>query len=183
VDGGVLGVLPGVIGTLQATEAIKLIAGVGEPLLGKLLHFDALTATSRTFKLRPDPQCALCGDRPTITEPKSIGGAPPCAAGRTTVVELKAALDAGGIILLDVREPDEREACKIEPSIAIPLAELAKRLAELPREQPLYVHCKAGGRSARAVAQLVEFGFENAIDVLGGIDAWRAEVDPGLPDA
>jgi adenylyltransferase/sulfurtransferase len=173
-------VLPGVIGTLQATEAIKLLAGIGEPLLGKLMHYDALAATTRVFKLRPDPRCALCGETPSITEPKTIPNYA-CSAARTTVHEVRAALSDDGVILLDVREHDERAVCKVEPSLVIPLGELMDRLEELPRTGTLYVHCKAGGRSARAVKQLKDAGFGNAIDVLGGIDAWRTEIDPSLP--
>ena len=175
-----LGVLPGVIGTLQATEAIKLLVGVGEPLLGQLLHYDALSAKFRTFTVRPDPQCALCGENPTITAPQAIDGYG-CTAVGSTVHELLGALDEDGVTLLDVREPDERAACRIEPSLAIPLGELAARLGELPRDGRLFVYCKVGGRSAHAVDLLTAAGFENAINVLGGIDAWRAEIDPAMP--
>ncbi len=182
-----LGVLPGVIGTLQATEAIKLLAGIGEPPVGKLVHYDALATRFRTFELRPDPQCAVCGGRPSITSPQPLEGyceAPSGGGEEIGVVELKAKIDVGEApAILDVREADERAVCKLEDTIAVPLGELEGRIGELPTDVPLYVHCKAGGRSARAVALLHQAGLDNAVNVAGGIDAWRTEVDPQLPEA
>lgn len=189
MDGGVLGVLPGVIGTLQATEAIKLLAGIGEPLLGRLLHYDALSAEFRTFKLQPDPQCPVCGENPTITAPQELPGycssPEPAEIPSITVMELDEKITAGtNPAILDVRQPEERAACKIDGTLAIPLGELPDRLSELPATGELYVHCKSGMRSAKAVGILIEAGFgERAINVEGGIDAWREQIDPSLPVA
>jgi rhodanese-related sulfurtransferase len=184
----VLGVLPGVIGSLQATEAIKLLADIGEPPIGKLLHYDALASQFRTFNLRPDPQCAVCGENPTITSPQPLPGYDTTNCTNTMnsidVLSLKAKLDSGDAPhILDVREPDERAICKIDGTLTIPLGELADRIGELPTDGTLYVHCKAGGRSAKAVTLLEANGFENAINIDGGIDAWRTEVDPTMPGA
>ncbi len=185
MDGGVLGVLPGIIGSLQAMEALKLLAGIGEPLVGRLLHYDATAARFREFKLRPDAACALCGEAPTITSPTALPGHPPpggCGGSASADVHgLRELLGTPGVTLLDVRQPEERAVCRIEPSIAIPLGELGERFREIPRDGKLFVHCKSGGRSARAVKQLEEAGFANAINVEGGIDAWRAEIEPNLP--
>jgi sulfur-carrier protein adenylyltransferase/sulfurtransferase len=188
-EGGVLGVLPGVIGIIQATEAIKLILGAGQPLVGRLLLYDALQMRFRELKLRRDPECPICGDHPTIhalidydqfcgvvpthTQP-TAGGVP-----EVTVEELKAKLDRGeDVHVLDVREPNEYQICRIAGSTLIPLGELSNRTAELDRDRELIVHCKMGGRSAKAVALLQERGFTRARNLTGGILAWIDRVDP-----
>jgi MoaD family protein len=188
-EGGVLGVLPGVIGIIQATEAIKLILGAGQPLVGRLLLYDALQMRFRELKLRRDPECPICGDHPTIhalidydqfcgvvpahTQP-ATGGVP-----EVTVEELRAKLDRGeDVHVLDVREPNEYQICRIPGSKLIPLGELSNRTAELDRGQELIVHCKMGGRSAKAVALLQERGFTRVRNLTGGILAWIDRVDP-----
>ncbi len=188
-EGGVLGVLPGVIGIIQATEAIKLILGAGQPLVGRLLLYDALQMRFRELKLRRDPECPICGDHPTIhalidydqfcgvvpahTQP-TAGGVP-----EVTVEELKAKLDRGeDVHVLDVREPNEYQICRIAGSTLIPLGELSNRTAELDRDRELIVHCKMGGRSAKAVALLQERGFTRVRNLTGGILAWIDRVDP-----
>jgi adenylyltransferase/sulfurtransferase len=185
-EGGVLGVLPGIIGTMQALEAIKLITGIGEPLLGKLLHVDTLGMRFRTFTLRRDPECPVCGDKPTITAPidyEGFCGIKPIPQVKTiSVTELHTLRQQGSPhFLLDVREPDEYATAHIEGSVLIPLAQVTARAGELPRDLPLYVHCKLGGRSAKAVAALEELGFTNATNVTGGITAWSDEVDAAVP--
>ena len=185
-EGGVLGVLPGIIGTMQALEAIKLITGIGEPLLGKLLHVDTLGMRFRTFTLRRDPECPVCSDKPTITAPidyEGFCGIKPTPKVKTISVRALHQLRQRGDnhYLLDVREPDEYATARIEGSVLIPLAEVTSRAAELPRDLPLYVHCKLGGRSAKAVAALEELGFTNAVNVTGGITAWSDEVDASVP--
>lgn len=188
-EGGVLGVLPGLIGTMQATEAIKLITGIGEPLLGRLLHVDTLSMKFRTFNLRRDPECPVCGNSPTITSPIdyeafcSMKDVPAQTAPlqEMTVAELKALMDdQTDLYLLDVREPFEREIAKIKGSTSIPLGELESRLAELPRDRKIAVHCKLGGRSARAVDILRAAGFTDVWNVAGGIEAWSHEIDAAI---
>lgn len=190
-EGGVLGVLPGIVGSLQAMEAIKLLAGIGEPLTGKLIHFDALAARFREFKLRRDPQCAVCGDHPTITAPidyEGFCGIPTAMNEQSdiptiTVQELHARIqnESGSFTLIDVRETHEYEVCKIEGSKLIPLSEIAEHLSELDKEAAYCVHCKLGGRSAKAVQALLAAGFKNVQNVEGGIDAWAQEVDTNIP--
>jgi sulfur-carrier protein adenylyltransferase/sulfurtransferase len=188
-EGGVLGVLPGVIGIIQATEAIKLILGAGQPLIGRLLLYDALQMRFRELKLRRDPECPICGDHPTIHAlidyDQFCGVVPahtqPAASGvpEVTVEELKAKLDRGeDVHVLDVREPNEYQICRIAGSTLIPLGELANRTAELDRDRELIVHCKMGGRSAKAVALLQERGFTRVRNLTGGILAWIDRVDP-----
>lgn len=188
-EGGVLGVLPGIIGSLQAMEAIKLILGIGKPPLGKLLHYDALNTEFRNFNLRRDPQCPLCGDQPTITDLidyQGFCGLPPeNSMTEITVTELKQKIDNGlDGILLDVRRPDETAAAKIPGATHfIPLNELPARFQDLPTDQKIYIHCKVGGRSAKAAEFLAEQGILNTINVKGGIDAYRDLIDPTLPPA
>ncbi len=181
-----LGVLPGVIGTLQATEAIKLLSGIGEPLTGKLLHYDALSAKFRSFNLRPDPECAVCGNNPTITGLEGVDyscGITEETDASITVVELSNKLKANEkITILDVREPVEVAACRIEGATFIPLAQLKERLNELPRDIPLFVHCKSGKRSARAVTLLRDAGYPDAMNIEGGIDAWLSRINRDLPE-
>ena len=188
-EGGVLGVLPGLIGTMQALEAIKLITGIGQPLLGKLMHVDTLSMRFRTLSLRRDPTCPVCGDQPTITEPIDyqsfcgiIAGTPPTVP-TMTVHELKELRDSGdNHFLLDVREPHEQSISRIEGAVLIPLGELEQRTAELPRDKRILVHCKSGGRSARAVSLLRDEGFENVWNISGGIIAWAREIDPSMAE-
>jgi adenylyltransferase/sulfurtransferase len=176
-------VLPGLVGTLQATEAIKLLGGLGSPLIGRLLHLDALSMRHREIRLRRDPACALCGDAPTLTE---LPDYPLTCAAETigpslTVAEF-ATLRANRApyTLLDVREPDEVAAARFPESIAIPLGQLSARRGEIPNApRPLIVHCKAGGRSARALALLAEYEVSGEhLNLVGGLDAWIAEQGP-----
>jgi adenylyltransferase/sulfurtransferase len=189
-EAGVLGVLPGLIGTIQATEAIKLILGIGEPLVGKLLVVDALKMRFRELKLAKDPDCPVCGTRPTITELQEPAAycdgpgrrSPDGAETALTPRELKERIDAGNApVILDVREPHEVAICRIAGSKVIPLSELPKRFDELDRDAEIVVHCKAGGRSARAVALLRQNGFGRAANLTGGILRWINEIDPALP--
>jgi sulfur-carrier protein adenylyltransferase/sulfurtransferase len=184
-EGGVLGVLPGIVGTMQALEAIKLIAGIGDPLIGRLLHVDTLEMRFRTIQLRRDPECPVCGEKPTITEPvdyHGFCGVPAASSVPTiTVTELRdISSRSADHFLLDVREPHEHEAGSIKGSHLIPLGELESRLHEIPRNRKVVVHCKAGGRSARAVAQLQKHGWTDVWNVEGGIQAWAREVDPAV---
>lgn len=185
-EGGVLGVLPGLVGTMQALEAIKVITGIGQPLVGKLLHVDTLGLRFRTFNLRRDPDCPVCGVNPTIHEPIDYDGfcgithAPEVPS--VSVQELHTLRQLGSPhFLLDVREPDEFAKASIDGAVLIPLAELSARSAEIPRDMPVYVHCKLGGRSAKAVAMLQNSGFTNVTNVSGGIAAWSDGVDAGVP--
>jgi adenylyltransferase/sulfurtransferase len=186
-EGGVLGVLPGVIGTIQATEALKLVLGIGEPLIGRFLVYDALRMRFRELKLPKDPDCAICGRHPSIRELRELEAY--CTPAHTaaekndmTVVELRDQQARGGPLqVVDVREPVEAAICRIPDSILIPLGELERRLSELDRNTPMAVYCKSGGRSARAVALLKEHGFDRARNVTGGILAWIDQIDPSLP--
>ncbi len=192
-EGGVLGVLPGIVGVIQAIEAVKLIVGIGEPLMGRLLNFDALKMSFREFKLRRDPSCPVCGDNPTVTELidyDTFCGIPQAAAAEEaeppipeiSVEELKTRQDAGDdFVLLDVREPYEYEVARIPGSKLIPLGELPARLSELDTADDIVVHCKMGGRSATAVRALQEAGFAKLHNVEGGILAWSDRIDPSVP--
>jgi adenylyltransferase/sulfurtransferase len=191
-EGGVLGVLPGVIGTIQATEAIKLILGAGSTLVGRLLLYDAWLMRFRELKLRRDPECPVCGDRPTIKElidyEQFCGLAQPTAQAsatalppelETTVEDLKQRLDAGQVFLLDVREPQEFQIARIAGSTLIPLGDLSKRIGEVPSDRDVIIHCKSGVRSAKAVRIFQEHG-RTAQNLKGGILAWIDRVDPSL---
>ena len=191
-EGGVLGILPGVIGTIQATEAVKLIIGVGEPLVNRFLIYDALRMRFRELKLRKDPECPVCGENPTIRELidyEQFCGITPVAApseagdgADATVEEIKARIDRqDDVFILDVREPQEFQICRIPGSTLIPLGELPKRLSELEGHDDMVVHCKSGVRSAKAVKLLHEAGFKTAKNLRGGILAWIDQVDPSLP--
>jgi sulfur-carrier protein adenylyltransferase/sulfurtransferase len=191
-EGGVLGVLPGVIGTIQATESIKLILGAGSTLVGRLLLYDAWGMRFRELKLRRDPACPVCGDHPTIKELidyEEFCGVSPASTAvpsvpETTVEELKARIDAKTpIYLLDVREPHEYQIARIPGSTLIPLGQLGSRYGELPpasEGREIIVHCKSGVRSAKAVNLLKEHGIE-ARNLKGGILAWIDKIDPTLP--
>ena len=189
-EGGVLGVLPGIIGTIQATEAIKILIGIGEPLVGRFLIFDALRMRFRELKLRRDPDCPVCGDRPTVRELIDyeqfcgVTAVPQTGAPleETSVEGLKTRLDSeDDLLLLDVREPQEYQICAIPGSTLIPLGELPGRLAELEGRRNIVVHCKSGVRSAKAVKLLREAGFSDTVNLKGGILAWIDRVDPSLP--
>lgn len=191
-EGGVLGILPGVIGTLQATEAIKLLLGIGEPLIGRLLLYDALAMTFRTLRIPKDPECPICGAHPTITGlidyeafcgvPAHDRAAASAPTHRSLTVEQLAGLQERGenLFLLDVREPHEYEVANLGGRL-IPLGQLESRLDEVPREERVIVHCKMGGRSAKAVDLLMRHGYTNVENLEGGIDAWSARIDAGVP--
>ena len=193
-EGGVLGVLPGIIGVIQATESIKLVTGIGEPLIGRFLIYDALKMKFRELKLKKDPECPVCGPNPTVTKlidyDQFCGIAPAATenAGGTvsdweiTPVELKKKLDAGETpLILDVREPNEYQINRIPGSTLIPLGELPRRYQELPRDREIVAQCKMGGRSAKAMDFLKTVGFTNVKNLKGGILEWIDKVDPSQP--
>ncbi len=192
-EGGVLGVLPGVIGTLQATEAIKLVLGVGEPLVGRFLVYDALRLRFRELKLARDPGCPVCGDHPTIRELVDYeavcdgpAAAPPAAGaaaidGDISAEDLNARLACGDVAVVDVREPYEIAICRIEGAREIPLGDLPHRAHELPRDTDLVLVCRSGARSAQAAAFLRAQGFPRARNLQGGILEWIDRVDPTQP--
>lgn len=194
-EGGVLGVLPGMVGTLQANEVIKVLAGIGTPLVGRLLLMDALDMQFRTLKLRKNPDCPVCGEHPTQTElidyELFCGVAPAATNGHAeesevpeiSVRELKARLDQGERpFILDVRKPHEYDIANLGGTL-IPVDDLAERIGELEayRNEEMIVHCRSGARSARAVELLQKAGFSGAVNVKGGILAWSDEVDPSVP--
>jgi len=183
---GVLGVLPGIIGMLQAIETIKLIIGIGEPLVGRLLHFDALKVKFRELNLRRDPQCPVCGENPTILSPidydQFCGARVDQAVPTISVQELKGKMDAREAFeLIDVREPFEYEIARIDGAKLIPLGEIGERFGELQEEQPIIVHCHSGQRSAQAVRLLRQRGFTKVYNLEGGIDAWSDQIDSSVP--
>ena len=185
-EGGVLGVLPGIVGSLQANEAIKLLLGIGEPLIGRLVHIDALAFRFREIKLRKDVQCAVCSENPTITELKEIEFScemPESSDLREIDVQaLKERMESEpSFVLLDVREPHEAEIASLPGAKLIPLGELPDRMDELDQQAETIIHCKAGGRSAKALALLKEAGFEDVCHVQGGINAWSREIDSSVP--
>ena len=191
-EGGVLGILPGVVGTIQATEAVKLIIGVGEPLINRFMIYDALRMKFRELKLRKDPDCPVCGETPTVTELIDYeqfcgitGAATEDVSSEVldiTVEDLKTRIDGKDeVLVLDVREPQEFQICRIPGSTLIPLNDLPQRLAELEGYKDMVVHCKSGVRSAKAVKLLHEAGFSDAKNLRGGILAWIDEIDPSLP--
>ena len=173
-EGGVLGVLPGIIGTLQATEAIKLLARVGEPLAGRLLLFDALQMSFRTLKLRKDPECKVCGAHPTVTH--LIDYDQFCMPNE--IVPAALARQIGSVTLLDVREPAEWSVGHLPDALHVPLGQLPQRLAEVPRDTDVVVYCRTGGRSARAVDLLRREGYARVKNLVGGIERWARDIDP-----
>ena len=178
--------LPGIIGTFQATEAIKLLTGIGEPMIGKLLHYDALSSRFKSFNITQDPKCRLCGENPSINEPMEIKGH--CnnenSLPEIEIKELEKIISASkNYNLLDVRTDNEFNEYRINPSIWIPLDELDGRISELSASEPLYVICKSGVRSSRAVSILHSKGLNNATNVSGGIDAWKKEIDTTQPNS
>ncbi|HEU5033419.1 MAG TPA: adenylyltransferase/sulfurtransferase MoeZ [Mycobacteriales bacterium] len=190
-EGGVLGVLCASVGSIQVTEAIKVITGVGDPLVGRLMIYDALEMTYRSVKVRKDPECPLCGKNPTITgliDYEAFCGtvseeAQEAVAGSTlTATELKALMDSGSdFLLVDVREPAEWEIVRIPGAVLIPKGELPSKLSELPQDKPIIAYCKSGGRSAEALALLKNAGFADAKHVQGGVTAWATQVDKSQP--
>ena len=196
-EGGVLGVLCASIGSIQVNEAIKLITGIGETLLGRLMVYDALEMTYRQVKIRKDPNCAVCGENPTVTElidyeafcgTISDEAAEAARDSTISVVQLKEMLDAreaGEIdfVLIDVREPNEFEIVSIDGAVLIPKGEIldGSALEQLPNDKQIVLHCKVGGRSAEALAVVKGAGFSDAIHVGGGILAWVHQIEPDKP--
>tara|TARA_B100001013_G_scaffold329279_1_gene243492 strand:+ start:3062 stop:4210 length:1149 start_codon:yes stop_codon:yes gene_type:complete len=190
-EGGVLGVLPGIIGIIQATEAIKLILGKGEPLIGKLLLYDALSMSFTELKLKKDPNCPICGENPTITELIDyqqfcgIQDEPVIDTAedvQLTVEELKAKLDNGDdFVLIDVREPHEWDICQIEGAQLMPLSSFAEHLNQLNSAQEVVLHCHRGVRSMRALQFLHQAGFRKLKNLAGGIDDWAVKIEPDMP--
>src|SRR3954447_3505589 len=189
-EGGVLGVLPGIIGSLQANEVIKLIAGAGDPLIGRLVLFDALKLKFRELKLRKSPDCPVCSDHPTqheLIDYQQFCGIDPHAdaveaAFEISTPELKSWLDEGRqLTLLDVRNPQEWEINRLDGARLIPLPELQDRLGELDPADTIVTYCHHGPRSGRAVNFLRQMGFSRAINLAGGIDSWSLMVDPSVP--
>ena len=196
-EGGVLGILPGLVGVIQATEVIKLILGQGQPLIGRLLLVDSLSMHFRELKLQKNPDCPVCGNSPTVTklidynqfcgitpEPKAnpVNGTPvQNGIPQMTAVELKRRLDAGdNLFVLDVREPHEYQIANLGAKL-IPLGELANRLGELDPNREIVVHCKSGGRSQKASELLAQNGFKKLHNLAGGINGWATDVDPKIP--
>jgi adenylyltransferase/sulfurtransferase len=190
-EGGVLGILPGLIGVIQATETVKIILGIGETLKNRLLLYDALNMRFRELKLRRDRNCPVCGDHPTVTKlidyqefcgirPMSSQPAP--SEGVIDPVEVKQKLDRGDdFVLIDVREPYEYQIARIPGAKLIPLGELPKHLNELDPDREIVAHCRSGARSQKAVDLLKQNGFKNARNMTGGILAWSDKVDPTVP--
>ena len=204
-EGGVLGVLPGLLGVIQATETIKLVLGLGETLVGRLVLVDAMSMRFRELTLRKNPECAVCGPRPTVT--KLIDYESFCGTGESesgnregalvssadmhhlhhdtpevSVEELKAMRDRGDVlVLVDVREPREWSISDLPGSVKIPLGELAQSLAKLSKEDEIVVYCRTGGRSGNAVQFLVQNGYEKAKNLAGGINKWAERIDRSLP--
>jgi sulfur-carrier protein adenylyltransferase/sulfurtransferase len=189
-EGGVLGILPGLVGVIQATEVIKLILGKGEPLIGRLLLVDALNMRFRELKLRKNPECPVCGENPTVTalidyqhfcgivpetpQEKNVKNGIP----QISVKDFKARRDAGeDIFLLDVREPYEYQIAQIGGTL-IPQNDVPNRLAEIPRDREIVVHCRSGARSQRIAEMLKQNGYQDVVNLAGGILAWSDEIDP-----
>jgi sulfur-carrier protein adenylyltransferase/sulfurtransferase len=192
-EGGVLGVLCASIGSIQVNEAIKLLTGIGEPLVGRLMIYDALEMTYRTVKVRKDPECPLCGKNPTITELVedyeafcgAISEEAADAAKDSTISaqELKTMLEGDDIFLVDVREPNEYEIVSIPGATLIPKGEFlnGSALEKMPQDKQIVLHCKSGARSAEVLAVLKNAGFSDAVHVGGGVLGWVSQVDPSLP--
>ena len=192
-EGGVLGILPGLVGVIQATETIKLILGIGEPLIGRLLLVDALNMRFRQLKLRKNPECPVCGDHPTVTkliDYQQFCGIEPASERQSAVKngipqvspkDLKKRIDAGeDLFILDVREPFEYQIANIGGTL-IPQNDVPQRIGEIDRNREIVVHCKAGGRSQRIAEFLKQSGFPSVVNLAGGILAWSDEVDPKVP--
>jgi sulfur-carrier protein adenylyltransferase/sulfurtransferase len=193
-EGGVLGVLCASIGSIQVTEAIKVLTGIGEPLVGRLMVYDALEMSYRTIKVRKDPDCALCGENPTVTDlledyedfcgSVSVEAQEATLGSTITAAELKEWRDAGkDLMLVDVREPAEFDIVRIPGSVLIPKGNVlsGEALSELPQDRQIVLYCKTGVRSAEALAALKAAGFRDAVHVQGGVLSWIKQVDPALP--
>jgi adenylyltransferase/sulfurtransferase len=195
-EAGVLGVLPGIIGSIQAAEAIKLLLGVGRTLVGRLLLFDALAMSFREMRLPRNPACPACGDDPAIRDlgdaealcqapsPSPDAGMDPDAVPEITPAELHGRLRGGeSLAIIDVREPWEWEIGNLEPQGArlIPMNEVPERMGEIPRDGPVVLHCRSGVRSAQVLRFLREQGFTDVHNLAGGILAWSEQVDPSIP--
>jgi len=193
-EGGVLGILPGVVGVLQATEVVKLILGVGDSMVGRLLLFDALGMKFKELKLRKDPECVLCGPNPTVTELvdyQQFCGVPAndheavaeeeVKPLEITAVQLKDRLKTNHLQLVDVREPHEWDICRIDGATLIPLKEIENRTGELNEKNEIILYCKGGVRSMKALVALQDKGFSNLKSLRGGITAWSKEVDSSIP--
>lgn len=190
-EGGVLGVLPGIIAMIQATEAVKLLTGIGDPLIGRIVTYDALAMRFGEFRLKKDPTCPVCGEEPTVTELidyEGFCGMPPrseeAPVKEVSAAQVKAMQDAGDdFLLLDVRQPEEYETAHIEGSTLIPLGELEARMSELEawKGKPIVAQCHSGGRSAHACHVLTDAGFADVSNLEGGIDAWSLTVDSSVP--
>ncbi len=186
-EGGVFGVLPGVVGTLQATECIKLLLGIGDLSIGRLLLYDALTLSFRTLNLHKDPKCRICGEDPEIKSPIDYYGF--CGIPQPTSSETFSDLGPkecqerieAGAFLLDIREPQEYEFARLEGATLIPLGDLPGRMEELPRDREIIVYCRSGQRSLTACALLAAAGFPQLVNMEGGILRWGAELDPSIP--
>lgn len=187
-EGGVLGVLPGIVGSIQATEAIKWITGAGDTLTGRLLLFDALSMTFQEVNLRKDPDCVVCGKNPTVTEPIDYEGF--CGVSGTaetipvpeiSVTEVNEKIQNGDrLVLLDIREPWEWQIVHLDEALFIPMEEVPSRLEELDPSQEIVVYCHTGQRSARVTEYLINQGYAMAKNMAGGITAWTLEIDPAL---
>src|SRR5436305_1853255 len=192
-EGGVLGILPGTIGLIQATETVKLILGIGQPLVGRLLLYDALGMKFRELKLRRNPECPVCGDHPTVTQlidyhqfcgvpQQPVQETAKVNEGEIDVKEVKEKLDRGdNFVLIDVREPHEYQICNIPAAKLIPLGQVAQRVGELDPNADIVVHCKSGMRSAKACGILRQAGFAHVRNMKGGILAWSDQVDRSVP--
>lgn len=186
-EAGVLGVMPGLVGTLQALETIKLLTGLGKPLIGRLLHIDALTMKFREFSVRRDPGCTRCApgrhDLPVVAEGEVCKlESREEGEGTISVSELAAMRTTGkSHVLLDVREPWELSVARLDPCLAIPMGEVSRRLVEIPRDIPVCVMCHGGVRSARIAKLLRDEGFSRVLNVSGGIAAWSSEIDSSVP--
>jgi adenylyltransferase/sulfurtransferase len=191
-EGGVLGVLPGLVGCIQATEAIKILLGAGSTLIGRLLLYDAWQMKFQEFKIRRNPKCPLCGEKPTITKlidyDQFCGVHPPepevktVSKGEITVQELKRRMDAGdALTIVDVRNPEEFQICRIAGSQLLPLPELGSRFQELDPEKEIILHCRSGVRSAKAQQFLQKQGFQHTLNLKGGILEWANSIDPSMP--
>jgi len=185
-DGGVLGVMPGIIGSIQAAQAISLILGMGEPLIGRLLVFTASDTSFNELRMRKNPRCAVCGPTPTIT--KLIDYDEFCGVTMGTLdfevspASLKREMDEGrNLVLIDVREPFEFQICRIEGAKLIPLSTLQSKIGGFGKDEDIVVYCHAGVRSARAAQMMIDSGFKKARSLRGGISAWAEQVEPGMP--
>ena len=187
-EGGVMGVLPGIVGSIQALETIKLILGAGDTLIGRLILLDTLKFKIRELKLSKDPECPICGENPTVTELIDyeafcgIGADPVYDGPEITATELAGEMkDGADLLLVDVREPYEREICHIAGSVLVPLGELPARLVEIDSHRETVTYCHGGVRSMRALGILRAAGFASVRSLHGGIEAWSTEVDSTVP--